>query len=85
MMETHKALFDEFRLIHSKYMSDPDTHQIEFNKKGQPIMEIIRDYEKRLCAHSEGSGYGKFSSSLADKFWKEVRLIFPKIDFIGVM
>jgi len=47
-------------------------------------MEIIRRYEKMLCNNSDSSGYSKFSSKLADKFWEAVRNQFPKIDFVGL-
>lgn len=84
MLSYHKELFDEFRLIHDKYSEDPKRYQDEFNEKGQQVLTIIRRYENSLCGKSEAGKYGKFSSKLADKFWEEIRSVFPKIDFVGV-
>jgi hypothetical protein len=36
-----------------------------------------------LCGKSENSGYGKFSTSLSDKFWGEVRKYVPEVDNVG--
>jgi hypothetical protein len=84
MISNHKKLFDEFKDLHDNYEKDPKKYQDEFNEKGQEILEIIRRTENMLCSESEGGSYGKYSGTLADKFWEPVRLMFPKIDFVGV-
>lgn len=84
MLENHKELFDCFKEIHNKYETFPEKYQKEFNEKGEEILPIIRRYENMLCGRSEGTGYGKFSSKLSDKFWDTVRKMFPKIDYIGM-
>lgn len=84
MLETHKKLFSEFKTIHDNYVKDPKKWQNEFNEKGQEVLEIIRKTENLLCSESEGGAYGKYSSTLADKFWEPVRLMFPQIDFVGI-
>lgn len=84
MLEENKELFTSFKEIHDRYAQDPDNWQNKFNTEGAKIVEIIRTYEKQLCAKSNSGQYSKFSSNLADKFWAEVRLYFPKIDFVGV-
>lgn len=84
MMDEYKELFDNFADIHREYMLDPSTWQKLFNQYGAEVIEIIRNYERRLCATSEGGQYSKFSQKLSEKFWGEIRKTFPKIDFVGV-
>ena len=66
------------------YLKDPKKCQGEFNEQGQTVLQIIRRWESNLCSKTESGKYGKFSSKLADKFWEEIRIIFPKIDYIGL-
>lgn len=83
MLEAHKVLFDEFREIHDKYGENPKEWQEKFNEIGMKIVPIVQRWENNLCSKSESSRYGRFSSNLSDKFWGEIRTIFPKIDFVG--
>ena len=85
MINNHKELFEEFKKIHDEYAKDEKKWQNEFNEKGQEILHLIRRYENMLCGKSEAGKYGKFSSKLAEKFWEEIRLHFPKIDFVGLL
>lgn len=84
MMDENRELFDNFADIHREYMLNPGEWQKLLNEYGKEVVEIIRDYERKLCATSERGQYGKFSQNLSDKFWGEVRKSFPKIDFVGV-
>ncbi|HEX8965841.1 MAG TPA: hypothetical protein VF820_05415 [Patescibacteria group bacterium] len=84
MMEYNKKVFEDFKVLHDKYEKDQKKFQDEFNEKGEEILRIIRKYENLLCSSSENSGFGKYSSNLADKFWELIRKTFPKIDFIGI-
>ena len=84
MLEDRFYQFEKFQEVHDKYALDPDKWQSQFNKEGKLIVKIIREWEKKLCSHSEKGKYGVFSSVLADKFWTLVRKKFPKIDFVGV-
>lgn len=83
MLEYNKDLFDAFRQIHSQYELDPEATQALFNEEGEKVLRIIRRYENILCGKSESGKYGKFSSTLSDKFWSEIRLHFPQIDSVG--
>ncbi len=83
MNTQYKELLEEFKDIHDQYVEQPEKWQEEFNTKGAKIMEIMRDFELRLCANSEGGRYGKYASNLADKYWNELRKTYPKIDFVG--
>lgn len=84
MVEENQEVFNAFMEIHDKYAKDYKTWQTEFNAQGKKVVEIIREYERKLCQHSERGQYGKFSGGLAEKFWTTVRKDFPKIDFVGV-
>lgn len=84
MLEAHEKLFKEFKAVHDEYMKDPVGMQEELNEAGREILPIIQRWDNNLCAKSEGGKYGKFSTSLSDKFWTEVRVHFPKIDYVGM-
>lgn len=84
MLLKYKDDFDNFKVIHDKYLENPKANKKEFNEVGSDLLDIVRRYENILCGHSENGGYGKFSSKLADKFWEEVRKNFPKIDEVGI-
>lgn len=84
MMQEHEAEFAEFADVHANYAQDQTKWQAEFNRVGKPITQILHDWEKRLCGHTEKGHYAQFSSKLADKFQAEVKAFFPLIDFVGV-
>ncbi len=84
MLETHKELFEEFRIAHQDYVSDSENNKQKFNEVGNKVLPIIRQYERMLTSEMSGSAYGKFSNNLSDKFWSTIRGAFPKIDFVGV-
>lgn len=83
MLEYNKDLFDSFRSVHSQYELDPQAAQQLFNQEGEKVLRVIRRYENILCGKSENGKYGKFSSTLSEKFWGEIRLLFPQVDSIG--
>jgi hypothetical protein len=87
MLETKKELFDSFRFIHNEYAiaADPDKLQDKFNKEGEKVMLIVRDWEQKLCSQSEKAGFGSYTTSLAEKFQAEVKKEFPMIDHVGVI
>ena len=84
MIDLNKDLFTKFKVVHDNFSQQPDKFRSEYNEIGREVQDIIRDWENRLCAHSENSSFGKFSSSLSDKFWDLIRKDYPKIDEIGV-
>jgi hypothetical protein len=85
MLEYNKEEFLTFKKLHDLYVDDPKQYQAAFNEEGEKILRIIRRYENILCGKSESGKYGKFSTTLSDKFWNEVRIHFPKIDAIGTL
>ncbi|MGH7203517.1 MAG: hypothetical protein ACREHC_03690 [Candidatus Levyibacteriota bacterium] len=84
MLDVNESIFAEFKKIHDKYMIDPQQYQEAFNEKGREILPILQRWENSLCAKSESGKYGKFSSTLADKFRAEVKVHFPKVEYIGM-
>lgn len=84
MISENKKAFDEFRKLHDRYALEQDALQDEFNKEGKKIQTIIREYEDRLCKNSEKT-YSMFTGNLSEKFWNEIRLEFPMIDYIGII
>lgn len=84
MVSENKELFDNFSDIHREYTMSPHEWQKLFNEYGAEIVELIRDYERKLCAQMAKGQYGKFSEGLSEKFWIEVKKVFPKIQFVGV-
>ena len=84
MIKDNKELFANFMDIHDHYVFEPDKYQKMFNDYGKEILEVVQDYENRLCAKSEGGGYGRYSTALADKFREEVKKHIPKINSIGL-
>lgn len=85
MLKDNKEVFKDFESIHNRYVLDPQTFQEKYNQVGKPVVEVIKEYENRLCGHSEKGIYGKFSSTLAEKFWNLARQKYSKIDFVGVV
>lgn len=84
MLEENKELFDEFQPIHDAYALNPSVNQAKYNTIGSTVMDVIREYERRLCAKMGGSQYSKFSMNLSEKFMEEIKGIYSKIMFIGV-
>lgn len=85
MLDENRNIFDAFKKLHNDYSLSQNTLQEKFNEEGKKILEIINDYENRLCKRSEGSGYGAYSSNLAEKFRSEVKRLFPLVDNIGIV
>lgn len=85
MLSFNQEMFGKFQHIHDLFQENPEKYKDEFNEIGQDALQIIRKYENILCGKSESGRFGKFSSKLADKFWEEIRLRFPKIDSVGTL
>lgn len=83
MIENNRDLFLDFEDIHDRFLND-DSLKDEFNEKGAKVVEIIRDYERKLTSQQDKGQYSKFSSGLSDKFWDQIRGFLPHIDFVGV-
>lgn len=84
MLDKNPDLFARFLAIHNQYTLEPQKFQGEFNSLGAEVVEIITEYENKLCRTSEKGQYAKYSHNLADKFHELVRNDFPKIDDVGI-
>jgi hypothetical protein len=84
MVEANKEAFDSFSKLHFEYSTDPEAYQERFNREGEKILTIIRQWEGKLCRAQEKT-YSQYAGGLADKFWGEVRAHFPKIDSVGII
>ncbi len=84
MVEKNPEVFTEFKEIHDKYEKDNNKYREEFNRIGEPVVELIDQYIDDLCRTSEGAGYGMNSTKLPDLFRTEVRKEFPSIDDVGI-
>ncbi len=84
MLEENRELFDSFRPIHDAYILNPEVNQAKFNSAGAEVIEVIHEYERRLCAKMGAGQYSKFAANLSEKFMEEIKTIFPKIMFVGV-
>ena len=85
MVNANMKLFDDFNLLHNRYKLDMGNLQGEFNKTGEKVMEVIREWEQKLCSQSEKGGYSKFTGNLSEKFMDEVRTHLPLIDRVGII
>ena len=85
MLEDNGEIFNSFKNLHDNYTLNPESHQQEFNTHGEKVLEIIREYENRLCTDTERGMYSKYSVKLAEKFQNEVRAHFPMVDRIGLI
>lgn len=85
MLTENKEVFDAFKKLHAEYTLNPNSLQSKFNSEGEKIIEIVREYENRLCSNTERGMFNKFSVNLAEKFQNEVRKIFPMIDHVGLI
>ena len=84
MITDNKSAFDEFRILHDNYALNPEKFQEEYNREGEKVLEIVRDYENRLCANTERGAFNKYSANLSEKFQSEVISHFPMIGHIGL-
>lgn len=84
MVSKHEREFDAFQELHDKYEESPLKWQDDFNREGAKIMEIVREYENRLCGHMENTHNATYSARLAEKFRNEIKRYLPKLDMIGV-
>ncbi|OGM80688.1 hypothetical protein A2434_01160 [Candidatus Woesebacteria bacterium RIFOXYC1_FULL_41_14] len=85
MVSENKDIFGKFTKIHFEYSIDQNQNQETFNDIGEKILNIIHEWEDRLCKHSENAGFGSYTSNLAEKFQAEIKSHFPLIDHVGIV
>ncbi len=84
MITQHQALFDEFLTIHDRFKSEPAAAEADFHRVGQQVVDIVRDFDRRLCSAMGRGVYSAYSQKLSEKFWSLVRQDFDQIDLVGV-
>lgn len=84
MLEQNKELFAKFKKAHDEYIKNPESMQDMFNSEGKAVVEVIRRWENKLCGKTERGTYSRYSANLSEKFWGEIKKVYPKIDFVGV-
>jgi len=86
MTEQNNKLFDEFEKINNAFEINNNSRltATKFHKIGLEVVDIVRFWERKLCAGMERGNNAVYSDKLADKFWKEVKNRFSQIDMVGV-
>ena len=85
MLITNKKVFEEYNELLNKYDLDNKTYAHELYDLQNRVLRIIKHTENGLCSRSETTGHANYSTALADKFWEEVRKVFPRVeDYIEV-
>ena len=84
MISLHEDKFASFKELHDKYDLDQKKWQQDFNEQGKEVVEIIREWEQKLCGKMERGDKAVYSARLAEKFWGEVKAFFPMIDYVVV-
>jgi hypothetical protein len=84
MATENQELFNQFKPIHDGYQTDRKQWSQRFHTEGQKVVDVIREWERRLCSGMERGHNAVFSAKLAEKFWAEVKKEFPLIERVGV-
>ncbi len=84
MLEANQEQFTAFKVVHDGYQTDRKQWSAQFHEDGKAILEIIRDWERRLCCSMERGKFAAYSNKVSDKFRDEIRMYLPLVDRIGV-
>ncbi len=84
MEEQNKQLFADFFRIHQLFELEGAKHEAKFHQVGQQVVDVIRDWDRRLCSAMGRGAFSQYSQKLSEKFWAEARKTFPLIDKVGV-
>lgn len=82
LIEKEKDLFENFKKAHFDYEQGKNADQ--FHKIGSEVVKKLKQTEDKLCLQTETGQYNKYSNQLSEKFWEEVRRLYPKIDEVKV-
>lgn len=83
MLVQNEKMFADFKKIHDHYEAQV-IDQAEYNRHGLKVVDVIRDWDRRLCSAMGRGAFSKYSEQLSDKFWSEVRKDYPLIDKVGI-
>lgn len=84
MVASHQQLFSDFKKINEQFALAPTQHEVEFQRLGQQVVDIIREFDRRLCSAMGRGAFSQYSQRLSEKFWALVRKNYSQIDMVGV-
>lgn len=84
MIDENRVLFDKFAKVIEGLKPEQLSTATEFHQVGQEVLDVVRDFDRRLCAAMGRGLYSVYSEKLSQKFWDLVRQDFPQIDLVGV-
>jgi len=84
MHEKNAQLFEEFQEVHQAYLKNPEQAKAEFDRVGMKVLDVMRDWERKLCSAMGRTMYGKYAQLVSEKFWDLARQDYEQIDMVGV-
>lgn len=84
MMDQHQTEFNAFQAVHDGYKTDRKKWSQQFHSDGKRLIDIIREWEERLCSGMERGQNAVYSSKVSEKFWDEIKKRFSHIELVGV-
>lgn len=84
MVKNNTQLLADFKKLHDLYATNPEQYQTKFHQEGRDALDVMRSYERKLCAGMERGNNSAYSDKLAEKFWSEIKKDYPLIDQVGV-
>lgn len=85
MYSKNQKIMDDFKILHDNYAQDKAMYGAQFHRQGRDVLDILRSYERKLCAGMERGKNSAYSDQLAAKFWERIRQDYPLIDEVGVV
>ena len=85
MQRNNEKILADFKILHDNYAQDKKMYSARFHKEGRDILDVMRSYERKLCAGMERGKNSAYSDQLAAKFWERIRKDFPLIDEVGLV
>lgn len=84
MYEQNDELFKEFKSVHDAFAQNQKAYAATFHGLGQKVVDIMRDWERRLCRNMGKGQFSAYAVKLSEKYWAEIEKEFPLIRKVGV-
>lgn len=84
MTEQNAQMLDEFQVIHDGFVADADKWETQFHAVGRDVLDVMRDWERRLCSGMERGKNALYSQGVSEKFWTEIKKRFSHIELVGL-
>lgn len=85
MISQNQKMFDDFLAVHNNFILNEKKFADQFHSQGRDVLDMIRFWERKLCAGMEKGVNSQYSSKLAEKFWNEIKKTYSHIDLVGVI